>query len=183
MVSHGTGKYMKGIAHKEPHYPSIAKAFEKVVELSKPDDFSATIIYEYFPLAKIGSVANGSTAFRRDPTPSVLFVLSWQQDSAGMSDRARAAARDLAAILVGGQSELKNSESLGYSNYGNSLSFLVCFYAHDCVTDPEAVTGEKESVPDKAKLVFRENYPKLQQIKKKYDPENIFSKWFPITPA
>jgi FAD/FMN-containing dehydrogenase len=36
---------------------------------------------------------------------------------------------------------------------------------------------------DKAKAAFGENYPRLQGIKKKYDPDNIFNKWFPITPA
>lgn len=51
------------------------------------------------------------------------------------------------------------------------------------VLDAQAVTGEKGSVPDKAKLVFAENYPKLQKIKKQYDPNGIFDKWFPITPA
>jgi FAD/FMN-containing dehydrogenase len=36
---------------------------------------------------------------------------------------------------------------------------------------------------DKAKLAFGENYPRLQKVKNQYDPENIFNKWFPITPA
>jgi len=31
--------------------------------------------------------------------------------------------------------------------------------------------------------LFGNNYSKLQEIKKKYDPDNIFSKWFAITPA
>jgi FAD/FMN-containing dehydrogenase len=44
----------------------------------------------------------------------------------------------------------------------------------------EAVSG---SADERAKLVFAENYPKLQRIKKCYDPDNVFNKWFPITPA
>ena len=38
-------------------------------------------------------------------------------------------------------------------------------------------------VKGKAESLFLGNYPKLQELKKKYDPENIFNKWFAITPA
>lgn len=35
----------------------------------------------------------------------------------------------------------------------------------------------------RAEILFGEHYPRLQELKKEHDPENIFSKWFPITPA
>ena len=35
----------------------------------------------------------------------------------------------------------------------------------------------------KARAAFGEAYPKLQQIKKKYDPELVFNRWYPIIPA
>jgi len=166
MTFHGQGVYFKGLAHKKPDFESISKAHEKVIEIGKYPDFKGNVIFEYFPLAKIASVPNGTTAFRRDPTPSVMVAILWKTNSAENSDLARTLAYDIAAVIKGGQSEITASQSLGYSNY-----------------DPEGVPGEKETVPDKAKLVFAENYPKLQKIKKTYDPENIFNKWLPITPA
>jgi len=39
------------------------------------------------------------------------------------------------------------------------------------------------TVISKAQILFGENYPRLQLVKKNYDPDNVFSKWFAITPA
>ena len=40
------------------------------------------------------------------------------------------------------------------------------------------------SVPiSRAELNFGENYKRLQQLKKRYDSELLFHKWFVITPA
>lgn len=57
-------------------------------------------------------------------------------------------------------------------------------FAH-CLVDPDAVVGEgpKDTVFDKARIAFGENYLRLQQVKKMYDPEGLFNKWFPIVPA
>ena len=51
-------------------------------------------------------------------------------------------------------------------------------------SDPELAVGNNDSEPNhKASLISREHYPRLQALKKKYDPEILFSKWFAITPA
>ena len=53
-----------------------------------------------------------------------------------------------------------------------------------CCSDPEIAVGSNDSEKDhKASLLSRENYPRLQALKKKYDPEVLFSKWSAITPA
>jgi hypothetical protein len=36
---------------------------------------------------------------------------------------------------------------------------------------------------NRAEALFRDKYPRLQELKKKYDPESIFNKWFTITPS
>ncbi|KAG6864200.1 hypothetical protein C0991_011625 [Blastosporella zonata] len=164
-VFHGQGIYMKGIAHRKPHFDSISKAFEHVQSVSGPE-FKANMLFEYLPLSKISDVPANATAFRRDPTPSILVLGIWKTDTEANTERGRKVAHELAQIVKGGQDDMTETESLGYSNY-----------------DAEAVSGEKDSVPDKAKAVFADNYPRLQRIKKQYDPDNIFNKWFPITPA
>jgi hypothetical protein len=49
--------------------------------------------------------------------------------------------------------------------------------------DPEVDADDGGPVSNKARVLFGTNYPRLQQLKKKYDPEMLFSKWFLIQPA
>ena len=44
--------------------------------------------------------------------------------------------------------------------------------------DPDSASRE-----DKAGLVFGENYQRLREVKRVYDPDGVFNKWFPIPPA
>jgi FAD/FMN-containing dehydrogenase len=41
----------------------------------------------------------------------------------------------------------------------------------------------KQQYDEKSKDIFGEHYDRLSQIKAKYDPNNVFSKLFAITPA
>ncbi|KAH0579527.1 hypothetical protein H2248_002381 [Termitomyces sp. 'cryptogamus'] len=162
---HGQGMYMKGIAQRKPDFESITKAFDHVQKVSGPE-FKANILFEYFPLAKINAVSSNSTAFRRDPTSSVLVLMNWKENTEENAERGRIVAHELANFIVDGQQGVSPTQILGYSNY-----------------DPGAVSGKKDVMSDKAKAIFADNYPRLQKIKKRYDPDNIFRKWFPITPA
>ena len=71
-----------------------------------------------------------------------------------------------------------------------SLSIVVIFFfcgqlmvfrvdAEGCL--PEDVDGYPYS--GKAQALYGDHYPRLQALKKVYDPEMLFSKWFVITPA
>ncbi|KAF8897203.1 FAD binding domain-containing protein [Infundibulicybe gibba] len=146
------GVFMKGVAQKVLITHPLPKLSRRLWSVRRKN-------YQRCP--------SNTTAFRRDPTPSILISVMWAEDVPEKTDMARAVAYDLVNILKGGQPEMTNDQSLGYSNY-----------------DPEGVvtSGNKNS-PKKAQLVFGPNYPRLQQIKKKYDPGNIFNKWFPIEPA
>ena len=57
---------------------------------------------------------------------------------------------------------------------------------HSCLAFFGFTDSESDSTSElmqKAKVLFGDNYPRLQQVKRKYDPEQLFSKWFPIIPA
>ena len=53
------------------------------------------------------------------------------------------------------------------------------------LSDLDHIPEEEDGVvvKNKAAALFGKNYPRLQELKKKYDPENIFNKWFAITPS
>ena len=53
----------------------------------------------------------------------------------------------------------------------------------DSVTEAMA-TDNGAQVPDdtNSRALFGRNYPRLQRLKAKYDPDNVFSRWFAITP-
>jgi hypothetical protein len=59
-------------------------------------------------------------------------------------------------------------------------------YYVDILLSPIRLDDEEVSegvAKDRSVALFGESYPKLQTLKKKYDPENVFSRWFKITPA
>jgi hypothetical protein len=113
----------------------------------------------------------------------------------------------------GGEGRVTKTEMLGYTNLGErdpsslnpcsfpvflSVRFSVSFLMFNlrfpslsmkCVRSVTngssfvSAAAIEHSAKDKTKDVFGINYPRLQQVKKMYDPEERFSKWFPITPA
>ncbi|KAF9559964.1 FAD-binding domain-containing protein [Agrocybe pediades] len=160
MTGHGKGVYQKGSVINRPSPSVVAKAHDKFAEIVQSHQLGGQVIYEYVSLKKINSVPVDATAFPRGLEANVLINISWDNTVRDASKEGRKYATKLTDILRG---EVVDSHVPGYSNYDDSATAAIA--------------------EDKAKIAFRTNYPKLQGIKKKYDPENIFNKWFPITPA
>ncbi|KAJ2912202.1 hypothetical protein MD484_g8212, partial [Candolleomyces efflorescens] len=164
----GLGAYFRGVSQKVPDFPSTLKVLLEAGEIARTQKFTPSIIYEYFPLHKVNAVPIDATAFRRELTPNILLTFAWDGGKE-RTEEARSTAQKLVDILVAGQSGLTKSEKFGYTNY-----------------DTEAAAAEVRNAAgseERSKLAFASNYPRLQQIKKKYDPENVFNRWFPIIPA
>ncbi|EKM80430.1 hypothetical protein AGABI1DRAFT_120446 [Agaricus bisporus var. burnettii JB137-S8] len=164
----GSGVYWKGVAIPGPSYKPIANTYAKVQEISKSGTFSTLAVYELLPLQKINSVPLNTTAYRRSTNPNCLLSLNWPRDlnSQALVDEARSLTHQLAACVAGGASELEDEKSRPYANY-----------------DAEGDARSQEEVKKIAHVAFGDNYPALQKIKKIYDPENIFNRWFSIIPA
>ncbi|TFK28966.1 FAD binding domain-containing protein [Coprinopsis marcescibilis] len=183
MVEHGRGYYLKGTTQKVPNATSLSEILAKCEQLGQEGEFVPGILHEYFNLDKVNAVSDSATPFRRGLDMNVLTVLSWDDDvSPEKTDKARAVAKEIGDIVARGQ----DVQGTGYSNYetdaaGGSDGDRV-------VEDSEAgssVEGSEWPVDfdAKAKLGFSSNYPRLQQVKKQYDPELFFNRWYPISPA
>jgi hypothetical protein len=122
IAAHGNNVYMKGVAQTKPSTATAAASFKEYVELSAahPGFFGSSVIFEYFPLDKIRTVASDATAFRsRGPQSNVLILSHWT----GKNDEVRFAhAKKIIQVLGGivssAEVEPKEDENAGYGNLG-----------------------------------------------------------------
>jgi hypothetical protein len=121
MAPYNRGAFMKGLHQTRPHLDTIREGLEKVMQISDNGEFSAALVFDYFPLAKINSVPNGKTAFRRTSGSNVLIISTWLNDTIENLNYGSNAVSELSNIISKGQSEF--SQNVGYGNYGTFASF------------------------------------------------------------
>jgi len=157
----GDRKLFRGKAIKILELDAIERALDGFTKLvaEHPKANKSMIIFDFYHPDKIASVpADATPFFRREPAYSILFALRWVDPSFDAS--ARQISRDLAAAIDGGK-HISNILQGGYANY----------------------MDEDATAIDRAKGMFGENYARMQDVKKKYDKNVLFNKWFPITPS
>ncbi|KAG9018269.1 hypothetical protein FRB90_011669 [Tulasnella sp. 427] len=139
----------------------VQKTWETWGELVKKAPYTA-VVYELYPYGRIKTVPIEQTAFaQRHEFMTVLCALMWTDDS--FTPFARDELLRLKSV-VSGSSSKEAQESLGYVNYADPFSTL-------------------NETDEYTKKIFGPNYPRLQEVKKMYDPEMVFNKWFAIRPA
>ncbi|KAH9850079.1 FAD-binding domain-containing protein [Lenzites betulinus] len=160
----GQNVYLRGAVAPEPiPHALLQTALGRVAALSAPDGYTIGLLLEYFPLGVANAVPDDATALPRALAPNVLAAVYAREDGADVLAYIRDAARELTGVFAEA-----SGGAMGYGNYS---------------PDSEALPTEGAVPANKAKELFGANYPRLQEIKKKYDPELVFRKWFNITPA
>jgi hypothetical protein len=131
MAFHGQGVYLKCLAQRSPHLPSILEAQSKITDACKTTPFKTVLVFDYYPMHKVRSVPDGVTAFRREDVIAVIVLMLWKAEDDKedkLTDRARGIANEIVGIMNKGQQEMfiTESESLGYSNYGGFNLWYNC---------------------------------------------------------
>jgi len=157
----GLNYFMKGVfMSPTPSKDLNSIHMQRIAKYAASGLFKAvSLVLEYIPHEKINSVPSSSTPYPRDLRGNAVIVVQWENDTPEKTKAAREAAHDLAKMLPEGE---------GYSNYS---------------PDSDTLPKEGRVAPNKTQALFKDNYPRLQKIKREYDPEMVFNKWFAIAPA
>ncbi|KAK8902932.1 hypothetical protein QC760_008431 [Botrytis cinerea] len=160
-MAHGLRRNLKGAAVLFPLTYSFAAEIYTETEkflLETPDAKHTMVIFEYIPFGKILKVGQQDTAYaNRGAYGNLVFGASWESPETDTKCRdwcrmmAQKTKAELESRLKEGTDEITKDGVGAYANYDGA--------------NHEA-----------GKLVYGVNYPRLAELKKKYDPENLFSK-------
>jgi hypothetical protein len=174
---------LKGSYFAKDKLEAIRQTFDRLIELTT-EEHQPLVMLEHVPLKKILSVPNGTAAFYRKHALNMVAFVTWTDNTPENLAIARQITRELNGIFAAGQVEELGHINQGYGNFGKILK-LVKIVSSSSTTDMDDCDVDK-SLPrlkNSPEVLFGDNYPRLQEIKKRYDPDNVFSKWFAITPA
>ncbi|KAL1683359.1 hypothetical protein EV122DRAFT_273482 [Schizophyllum commune] len=142
--------------------------------IQKIDDFDASggpgllAVFYAWPQHAVAEHRQRECAFRHNLHPELVFIAQYMDDTPDNKEVARTRVRELHGIV--GASDIVSGMSLSErAGYGNH--------------DAEAASSDLERRAQSSRDAFGDVYPRLQKIKKTYDPEMVFDRWRPIQPA
>lgn len=159
----GPGKcnWTRGVVVDRAKKVMTREIFDRIVELSDPArPFRVSLCFEYMSQDKVNSVPSDETAYARN-RPGLgngIAFINWNGRKPELEGEARHILEEVTGMV--------HVNGLRYGNYG---------------ADTEA--SKDSDRRKRAQELYRENYPRLQELKRQYDPEMIFDKWFVIHPA
>ncbi|KAG8860922.1 hypothetical protein FRB96_003657 [Tulasnella sp. 330] len=143
-------------------YETVKKSYDTWLGLAGSAPRSL-FLYEFYHYDLPSHVPLEAAAYPHRTKDYVVAILVQGFSDVGFVQEARKAAERLKECISSSSTESAKN-SVGYINYADHL-------AADNTTDANA------------RRAYGTNYPRLQQLKRKYDPEMVFNKWFCIRPS
>jgi hypothetical protein len=168
ITAHGTRRYLKATALPHLTAPILHALFESYVEFTEhvgPDAIESVCIFEHFSRVAANKVPEDATAiFNGGEWFGVTLNPNWSH-RVEFDDYARnwvhSVVEKLAALEKNEIAPNSGEEVVGKRAYFNG-----------------GYMGN-----EKSSTVFGANYARLRVVKRKYDPDFAFRKWFAIEPA
>ncbi|KAG8892132.1 hypothetical protein FRB99_002926, partial [Tulasnella sp. 403] len=132
---------------------TIEKVYDAWLEITKSGAPGSAILYEFHSFDKMANVPVEATAFaQRHPHQRVLAVVFWPSSGSTFTESdARTAALKLRTTISSSSSSAVQ-DAIGFANHTDIFSSM-------------------NDTDEQARRLFGSNYPRLQEVKAKWDPE------------
>ncbi|KAJ3166203.1 hypothetical protein HDU88_003426 [Geranomyces variabilis] len=160
-VPHGYRRYMAPAMFTTLDLPTVQRLATDLADFitQHPKAADAVVMFELLYTNKIAEVPTTATAFpHRALAYNACLACGWEDHT--LDEVITSFADGVAETISAGEARAGDKEvaKWKYLNYANARQ----------VTDVAAAFGE--------------NYPRLREVKTRYDPHNMFGKWFAIEP-
>ncbi|KIO21665.1 hypothetical protein M407DRAFT_28732 [Tulasnella calospora MUT 4182] len=165
--AHGGRKYIKGLTTRSrtsvEAIQAVLQAQDEVIR-SNPALVHCGVIFDYSPKQAVVAVPLEATAYAGRGTGAEGIIFQFFTDPT-LDDSVQSQVRAWAQI-VSEKTPVAFKAGKGGESYGVGYTNF----------DPDAAGSD-------AARVFGPNYKRLREVKRKYDPENVWNRWYPIEPA
>jgi hypothetical protein len=150
---------------------SVLEAYAKFTD-ETPDAIDSQIMWELVDPTELVAVTNSETAFaNRGRHFNAAVVPLWRDEK--NDPKCRQWSRDVALLF---KKELQRG---GAETSENKDGWIGKRGSHGATM----VYGNYDQYEEKSKDVFGNNYERLQELKARYDPQNMFNKLFAVQPT